>query len=132
MVDDSTKKWSKSPAAHVQAFAAALPADAAVERRSMFGYPCAFVNGNMFCGLHENNICARLGAEEAARRIAAGRAAVFAPMPGRAMKEYVAIPAADRADAQRLRPWLQEALRYTAALPAKTKKPAAARPKRAA
>lgn len=118
-------KWSKSPAAHVDAFAAALPADPAVERRSMFGYPCAFVNGNMFCGLHESNICARLGAEEAARRIAAGKAAVFAPMAGRVMKEYVAIPAGDCADPDRLRPWLKEARGFTAALPPKVKKPAA-------
>jgi TfoX/Sxy family transcriptional regulator of competence genes len=123
------RKWTKSPASHVEAFAAALPTDSAVERRSMFGYPCAFVNGNMFCGLHEGNICARLGVEEASRRIASGKAAVFAPMIGRVMKEYVAIPVAECTDPKLLRPWLTDALRYTAGLPAKVKKPAPSKTK---
>jgi TfoX/Sxy family transcriptional regulator of competence genes len=98
----------------------------------MFGYPCAFVNGNMFCGLHENNICARLGIDETSRRISSGKAAVFAPMSGRVMKEYVSIPVAECSDPKLLRPWLKDALQYTTGLPAKVKKPASAKAKREA
>ena len=114
-----TGKWDKSPASHIEAFAAALPGHPAVESRKMFGYPCAFVNGNMFCGLHEANICVRLGAAEAAARISAGRAAVFAPMAGRVMREYVAIPRDDCADPARLSPWLKDALQFALTLPVK-------------
>lgn len=116
------KTWDKSPASHIAAFAEALPDDSFVERRQMFGYPCAFVNGNMFCGLHEANICVRLGEEQAKARIAAGAANVFAPMAGRVMKEYVAVPASDCADASRLALWLREAFAYTRALPGKVPK----------
>ena len=112
-------KWDKSPASHIEAFSAALPSHPAVECRKMFGYPCAFVNGNMFCGLHEANICVRLGAAEAAARISAGRAAVFAPLAGRVMREYVAIPKGDCADPARLSPWLKDGLQFALALPAK-------------
>ncbi len=44
-------KWEKSPQALVQLFDRVLPESPNVERRKMFGYPCAFVNGNMFAGL---------------------------------------------------------------------------------
>ena len=88
----------------------------------MFGYACAFANGNMFAGLHELNICVRLGPEAAAARIAKGDARVFAPMAGRVMKEYVVIPSGDCADPARLRPWLDEALKFALALPPKAKK----------
>lgn len=117
----STKKssWRKSPDSHVRAFQAALPSHRRVEPRRMFGYPCAFVNGNLFCGLHQESICVRLGAQAAARRIAAGTAAKFEPMPGRVMREYVAVPARDCADPARLSPWLRQALKYALTLPVK-------------
>jgi hypothetical protein len=53
-------KWRKTPEQLVNTFLAALPEDARVERRKMFGYPCAFVNGNMFTGLHQENLIIRL------------------------------------------------------------------------
>jgi len=78
--------WQKSPPALVESFVASLPEDTpAVEQRSMFGYPCAFVGGNMVTGLHD-------GAELIVRGCADGDAApellsdkgesVFHPMPG--------------------------------------------------
>ncbi len=39
--------WKKSSAKLIAAFDASLPVDPRVERRSMFGYPCAFTGGNM-------------------------------------------------------------------------------------
>ena len=116
------QKWEKAPLSHVEAFAASLPNHALVERRKMFGYACAFVRGNMFCGLHETTICARLGETEAQKRILAGKAAVFAPMAGRVMKEYVAIPMADCSNPQKLAPWLQDALDYALTVPEKKPK----------
>ena len=40
-------KWKKSPPELVATFDAAIAGKPGVERRQMFGYPCAFLNGNM-------------------------------------------------------------------------------------
>ena len=45
--------WKKSPPALIETFDAVLPG-APAERRLMFGYPAAFVNGNMFMSLFED------------------------------------------------------------------------------
>jgi len=47
--------WRKSPDDLIALFYAALPEDPRVERRKMFGYPCAFVGGNLFSGLHADS-----------------------------------------------------------------------------
>ena len=44
---------TKSPPELVAAFAAAVPQAPGVVQKPMFGCPCAFVNGNMFTGLFE-------------------------------------------------------------------------------
>ncbi len=38
-------KWKKSSEELVERFKGALPKDAAIEPKSMFGYPAAFVRG---------------------------------------------------------------------------------------
>lgn len=111
--------WRKSPEQLVEAFSEALPDDPRVERRKMFGYPCAFVNGNMFCGLHQENLVVRLPEEARNTLVEKDGAHIFAPFPGRIMKEYVSMPDALIADTGRLRSWLMRSLEYTAALPAK-------------
>ena len=55
--------WKKSPADLVERFAAALPDHPALVRKPMFGYPAAFANGNMVCGLFQDSVVARLGKE---------------------------------------------------------------------
>ena len=105
--------WKKVPAALAAAFDATLPASPLVQRRQMFGCPCAFVNGNMFAGLHEERLIVRLP-DEALRR-------PFVVM-GRAMKEYAALEdALDLGEAEMAR-WIDAAFRRTALLPPKVKK----------
>ena len=41
-------KWTKAPDALVALFGDAIKGLPGVEARKMFGYPAAFVNGNMF------------------------------------------------------------------------------------
>ena len=113
--------WRKAPESVMQAFDAALPADDAVVKRKMFGYPAAFVNGNMFAGVHQDDIVVRLPDERRAAAIQAG-AAQFEPMPGRPMREYVALPPSSVAAAD-LPGWLDEAFRFVAAMPVKEPKP---------
>jgi hypothetical protein len=62
----SASVWRKSPDDLIALFHAALPDDPRIERRKMFGYPCAFVGGNLFTGLHQENVIVRL-AEKGSR-----------------------------------------------------------------
>jgi TfoX/Sxy family transcriptional regulator of competence genes len=92
----------------------------------MFGCPAAFVNGNMFSCLHQENVIVRLDADaRAALQRAGGQA--FEPLPGRVMREYLALPAAVQADPRRLRRWLGQAFAYAGSLPPKRRATARAR-----
>lgn len=115
--------WRKSPPELVDAFDRALPADPRVERRKMFGYPCAFVGGNMFVGLHQESLIVRLPEDEREALIAAGRAESFEPMPGRRMREYVALGPAILGEDRRLAEMVGAAFAHTARLPPKAAKP---------
>ncbi len=113
--------WKKSSPALIAFFDKALPADPRVERRQMFGYPCAFVNGQLFTGLHQESMIVRLGEGERAELLKEKGATIFRPMPGRTMREYVALPPAMTAGEAKA--WVARGFAYAAALPAK-KKPA--------
>lgn len=116
------KKWAKSSPALVALFDRVVPAAAAVERRQMFGYPCAFVNGNMFAGLQEERLILRLGERDRAAFLALEGAAGFAPM-GRPMREYVVAPGAILEDERALAAWMKRALAHARALPRKRARP---------
>lgn len=115
--------WEKSPPALIARFDEVVPDDPRVERRKMFGYPCAFVQGNMFMGLHQSNMILRL--DEAGRDDLKARhgAAPFEPMAGRVMREYVALPAAVLDDNAALSDWVRRSLAFALSLPPKEKKP---------
>ena len=98
------------------------------ERRQMVGYPCAFLNGQLFCGLFASSMFIRLGETDRAELLATEGARVFDPMGGRPMREYVVVPAALLDDAEALRKWLSRAAAYASALPPKRKRAAATRP----
>lgn len=123
-----TMKWHKSPDALVQAFDHSLPIIEGVQRRAMFGYPCAFFNGHLFCGLHQDSIIVLLPEARRDALVAEG-ASVFEPMPGRTMSAYVVVPSEIVADRQRLRALLSDALAHASSLAPKVKKPSAARKK---
>jgi TfoX/Sxy family transcriptional regulator of competence genes len=114
--------WRKSPEALAAAFRAALPAGPRVERRQMFGYPAAFVNGNLAAGLHQEQVIVRLPEAERKVLLAKPGARIFEPMPGRPMTEYVVLPPGLVAKAPALRSWIFKAVAYTRALPPKVKR----------
>jgi TfoX/Sxy family transcriptional regulator of competence genes len=114
-----TTPWKKSPADLIARFDAALPGHPDLVRKPMFGYPAAFVNGNMVCGLFQDAVVVRLGKEGAARAVAEGAAQPFTPMPGRTMTGYVLVPSADAADTRGLAVWLARALDHALTLPKK-------------
>ena len=70
-------KFEKANAEMVSFFDAIAPAaGAGIEKRKMFGYPCRFVNGNLFMGLHNNNMILRLPENDRADFVKRRRAAL--------------------------------------------------------
>ena len=74
-------RWKKSSAERVALFDAVLSGQPGAERRQMFGYPAAFVNGNLATGLHQDDWMVRLGEQDRAALAAKG-GRPFEPMPG--------------------------------------------------
>lgn len=114
--------WRKSPDELIALFHAALPKDPRIEHRKMFSYPCAFVGGNLFAGLHQDSVIVRLSEKGRAVALAEDGAQSFEPMPGRPMREYVVVPVGALKDRGKLAVWLRRGLDYVASLPPKAKK----------
>lgn len=110
--------WKKSPPELIAAFDTALAAQPQAERRQMFGYPCAFVNGRMAVGLHEDRVIARVPAE-------AERHPCI--ILGRRMKEYAAVGFDDVMAEGAMARWVRRAVEHTATMPPKATRPAAKR-----
>jgi hypothetical protein len=110
--------FSKSPPELVERFAAVLDRYPDAERKKMFGYPAAFVGGNMATGLFADTWVVRLPDAEIGPAKAAG-AGSFEPMPGKPMKAFVAIPTADIADDAAIARWVERGLAHAASMPAK-------------
>ena len=98
---------------HVQRFAA--------ERRQMFGFPCYFVNGNMFAGTFSNVLFARLSVKDRENFDKDGLGNVFEPVPGRKMTEYRVLSKKIIEDPQSLDSWLDSSYNYVASLNPKMK-----------
>jgi TfoX/Sxy family transcriptional regulator of competence genes len=114
--------WKKAPESLAALFDEVAPRDAPVERRKMFGYPAAFVHGNMFAGLHQDRLVMRLPEGDRAEFMALPGAMAFEPMPGRPMKEYVVATPALLDDQDGLRAWLDRSFGYVSSLPPKSGK----------
>ena len=121
--------FTKAPPAVIATFDSATQSLPRIERRTMFGYPAAFLNGNMFACVFQDRIMLRLGERDRREALALPGAQPFAPMPGRPMKEYVELPPTIAHDPRELGAWFQRARSYVATLPPKkpTKKKVAAK-----
>jgi TfoX/Sxy family transcriptional regulator of competence genes len=117
-------KWTKAPDALVARFGRAIEPLPDVQPRKMFGYPAAFVNGNMFSSLFGRSMILRLSEEDRAVCTRQFGARLFEPMPGRPMREYVEVPEKILESPARLDTWLRKARDHAAALPPKVAKPA--------
>ena len=115
--------WTKSPQGLIDLFAACLPEAPGLERRKMFGYPAAFVNGHMVAGLFQDVAFVRLPPVARAELAAEFGERHFEPMPGRPMRAYVALPDEVIEDEDRYASLLAAACAFAAALPPKEKKP---------
>ena len=106
----------------VERFYSALPDSTAVQRRKMFGHACAFVNGNMFAGLHGSQVFVRLQGPLYDECLRSTGATAFEPMPGRPMKGYAVLPETVLTDAASLRDWVGRSFESIATMPAKIPK----------
>jgi len=110
----------KMPAAdpHTTArFKAALPDDARIIIRPMFGHTAAFINGNMFAGTFGADVFVRLDERGRAELLTIAGATPFAPMKGRVMAEYVRLPRS--AEASVTSSWLARSFTWASTLPRK-------------
>ena len=126
-------KWRKAPQQLIDIFEAVAPSPLA-KLRKMFGYPAAFVNGNMFMGLFQEHMILRLPEADRVELLKIKDAMIFEPMPGRPMREYVVVPPVLVASHKELGPWVKKALQYGETLkpkvgnPGKSKSGKAAKP----
>jgi hypothetical protein len=110
--------FSKSPPELVERFATVMDRYPDAERKKMFGYPAAFVGGNMATGLFKEQWVVRLPDGDVADAKAAG-AGAFEPVPGRPMKAFVVVPSADVTDDAAIARWVERGLALAASMPAK-------------
>ena len=115
-------RWKKSSQKLTDLFESLIPKSSKIEYRKMFGYPCCFVNGNMFMGLHQENMFLRLSETDKQNFLKLGKTKQFEPMPGRVMKEYVTVSPSLLQNKSSLRKWINKSIAYTIQLPPKKKK----------
>jgi len=103
------------------AYETALPDDPRVQRKKMFGSPCAFVNRQMFFGTFEDTLVARVGPDRVTALVQQPGMRVFSPSPGKSWDDYVQLD--PTVDPSVLADLATEALGWAAALPKKLKRP---------
>jgi len=120
-------KFKPAPEAVIALFHTATAGLPGVESRKMFGYPCAFVNGQMLTGVYQDRIMLRLSDRDRAQFLKMPGARPFEPMPGRPMREYVELPPNIMNSPAEFKRWLRRGLEYVRTLPPKAKKPQTAK-----
>jgi TfoX/Sxy family transcriptional regulator of competence genes len=124
MADRSKISYEKSSSALVDLFQDLAPKGPAVEQRKMFGWPCCFVNGNLFFGLHKQTMIFRLPASDFREFLRHQGAMNFEPMPGRKSKGFVAAAGPMLEDRKALARWIARAFEHAQSMPKKPQKSA--------
>jgi TfoX/Sxy family transcriptional regulator of competence genes len=93
----------------------------AAERRKMFGFPCYFVNGNMFAGTFSSMLFARFSVEDRERLDGEDLGKPFEPVKGRRMTEYRTLSKKVLDEPNDLDKWLERSYAYVSSLEAKKK-----------
>ncbi len=115
-------QWKK-PSPELMEYQASIMSSFMTEKKKMFGSTVYFSNGNMFTGVHEDNIFLRLSEKDRSELSAKyGEAVPFEPLKGRPMKEYMNIPPRLYRDADAFKEWLGRSLEYASSLPTKAAK----------
>jgi hypothetical protein len=120
-VPRETPRFVKSSPELVARFNAALDRHAApdITRRQMFGYPCAWIGGNMTSGLFAEDWWVNVADPDREALLAMPGGHPFEVMPGKAMGRYVVLPPAVLGDEAEVDAWLDKAIAFTRTLPPK-------------
>jgi TfoX/Sxy family transcriptional regulator of competence genes len=95
----------------------------ACSKKMMFGSPVYTVNGNMFTGVHEDNIFIKFSQQEEKEiRSVYKSSRPFEPVKGRFMKGYVVISPDLYSNPDSFNEWLGRSHRFALALPPKQPK----------
>jgi TfoX/Sxy family transcriptional regulator of competence genes len=112
-------KFTKTPKELFDVIAL-LVKDFKCEGKKMFGGAAYFVNRNMFTGVHQSTILLRLSDTDREKILKKyDGITIFEPLPGRKMKEYVAIPESIYSDPGEIRYWMMKSYEYASKLPPK-------------
>ena len=113
--------FTKSSPELVERFGEVLVRHAApdITLKKMFGYPCAWIAGNMLSGLFAEDWWVRVSEEDRESLLALRGAHQFEVMPGKAMGRYVVMPHDVAASDAEVDTWLRKAIDYTRTLPPK-------------
>jgi TfoX/Sxy family transcriptional regulator of competence genes len=103
-------------------FSSVIPVDPRITIKPMFGNLASFINGNMFAGLFGPQIFVRLQEQDRLRLLAEEGAMEFSPMPGRPMKEYVALPEKWGEEPDKIKKWIQLSVTWVETMPEKVPK----------
>jgi hypothetical protein len=112
-------KMLKSPPDLVERFNAVLDRHPEVGRKQMFGYPAAFIGGNLATSLFADHWIVRLPAADLGELMKLEGSGELEVMPGRRMKGYAIVPPSIVTDDTVLEGWLDRAFAYVRTLPAK-------------
>ncbi len=94
------------------------------EKRKWFGCPVYLVAGKMFAGVYRNSVFLRLPQEKHRELLGTSDDVhPFEPLPGRIMREYVAIPDILCSKKAFMGIWLMRSYAYTLSLPPAKVKP---------
>jgi TfoX N-terminal domain len=115
-------EFRKSPPALVQRFREQMARHAEVEVRVVFGCPCAFIRGNMVSGLFGEEWFVRLPAEDRPGLLRLKGAHLFEPMPGRALREQIVLPASILRSTAKVQAYVEKAVAHGLSLPPKAAK----------
>ena len=90
------------------------------EKKKMFGQYAFFMNGNMFCGVHQSNLFLRMAHEDLEVAMSQyPELSKFEPRKGMVMKEYVQAPREFVENLEHLRRLLKKSIEYVRGLPSK-------------
>ena len=115
-------KWIKAPEELKKLLEDAMK-DVNCEKRPMFGYPAYFINKNMFIGLFQDMVFARLSDQQLiSLRARFPEISNLEPMPGRPMRNYYMLPKELYENPRTFKNVIQGSAEYTRSLAPKTKK----------
>lgn len=107
--------YSEELASRVRTVAKVRPT---VTEKKMFGGVAFMLNGNMFCGVSQDALMARVGSEQYVAALAKAHVRVM-DFTGRVMKGYVYVDPAGMATDEELRYWVELCAEYVLTLPPK-------------